>query len=465
MHLKYLLIPFFFLFAGIPVMAQHCNCTDEFLHVKDQITHNYAGFTDKVTSATNKEYIAHTQRILTATKGVTSTQHCALLIHDWLNFFKDRHIHFKGNDLPANALQEIVSATENIHLSQQQLKTLKQSKSIEGIYRNPDSTYRIAIIKSTSPTREYAGVILDSKRATWKPGQVKLELKKSDKKSELLGISYYGDHTPYIETFLVTSPNTIGSWQREGTIPPAKEDYSGELVDGKLLSEKTLYLKIRSFDQENATNIDSLLNAYKALLDKTPNLIIDVRDNGGGADFTYAHITPYLYTNPVRKIGVDVLATEQNINGWKPLLAMDDLPAKLKKQIAEIIENMEQHKGSFVSAAKDETATYDSISTYPKKVAILINGGCASTTEEFLMEAVQSKKVTLLGEATAGVLDYANVREAPALPCLPYTLYYATTKSRRIKMGQGIDNIGVQPAIKLSHTQNWITAAQQFLEK
>lgn len=463
MNLKHLLFPPIFLLISIHAIGQACNCTTEFLHVKDQITHNYAGFKDKVTGATNVAYTIYTQRILKATKGITSPHHCALLINDWLNFFKDRHVAFGENPLSAAALQKIVSETENIKLTKQQLDPLKHAKGIDGIYWSSDSAFRIAIVKSVKNFRDYAGVITYSKVDGWKPGQVKLELRKSIKKNELIGITYDTDHTPYSESFPV-SINTLGTWQREGTVNNSDDDGSTENVAGRLLSDKTLYLKIKSFDQSNAANIDSLFKAYKTLLDKTPNLIIDVRDNGGGSDFAYAPITPYLYTDTIKKIGVDALATEQNIEGWKPLLKMEDIPAEQKKEITHMIESMERGKGGFVNVVEDEKKVLDSIRPYPQKVAILVNRGCGSTTEEFLMDAMQSKKVTVIGEATAGVLDYANMRQV-ALPCMPYTLYYATTRSRRIDMGKGIDNVGLQPAIKLKLSQNWISEAQQYLEK
>ncbi|PSL49463.1 peptidase S41-like protein [Chitinophaga niastensis] len=463
MNLKYLLFSFICLFISIRTIGQTCNCTDEFLYVKDQITHNYAGFKDKVTTVTNVTYTTYTQRILKETKGITSPHHCALLINDWLNFFKDRHIYFGGNPLSTVALQKIVSETENIKFTKQQLDKLKHAKGIDGIYWSNDSAYRIAIIKSANNFRDYAGVITYSKIASWKEGQVKLELRKSNKENELIGIMYAADHTPYGEIFAVTT-NTLGTWQREGTVRNSGEALSTESVAGRLLSEKTFYIKIRSFDQSNAANIDSLFKTHKAVLDKIPNLIIDLRDNGGGSDFAYEPITPYLYTDTIKKIGADVLATERNIEGWKPLLKMDDILAEQKKQIAGMIESMERGKGGFVSLDEDEKQVLDSIRPYPQKIAILVNKGCGSTTEEFLLEAMQSKKVTVMGEATAGVLDYANMREV-ALPCMPYTLYYATTRSRRIDMGKGIDNVGLQPAIKLNSSQNWIVEAQQYLEK
>jgi len=69
-----------------------------------------------------------------------------------------------------------------------------------------------------------------------------------------------------------------------------------------------------------------------------------------------------------------------------------------------------------------------------------------------------------MGDNTSGTLDYSNVREAPFL-CMPYILCYSTTRSRRLDVGQGIDNIGVKPNIELKPGTDWIEAAVKELEK
>jgi C-terminal processing protease CtpA/Prc len=99
----------------------------------------------------------------------------------------------------------------------------------------------------------------------------------------------------------------------------------------------------------------------------------------------------------------------------------------------------------------------------PKKVLILINRGCASTTEQFLLYARQSSKVILAGEPTQGVLDYSNMRDAP-FSCMSYVLRYATTRSRRLDVGEGIDNIGIKPQIKLERNGDWIKQARKIIE-
>jgi len=83
----------------------------------------------------------------------------------------------------------------------------------------------------------------------------------------------------------------------------------------------------------------------------------------------------------------------------------------------------------------------------PSRVAILIDGGCGSSCEQFALEARQSFSVKLIGQHTFGSLDYSNLRPHD-LPSGRRRLWYATTRSTRIP-GLMVDVAGVPPDIYL----------------
>ena len=195
-----------------------------------------------------------------------------------------------------------------------------------------------------------------------------------------------------------------------------------------------------------------------------PDLVLDLLENGGGADFAVGPILPYIYTNPVKNIGVDVFSTAANIAGWKKILADEDIPADNKKNISRMISMMENNKGRLVNIVNDETDSSYQPLPFPRKVIILINKGCASTTEQFLLYARQSTKVILAGEDTQGTLDYSNMREA-SFECFPYLLNYATTRSRRLDVHKGIDNIGIKPKYYFKEDTDWIAAAMKLAQQ
>lgn len=453
-----------FLFSQ-PVFSQSCNCAVEFQFVKDKIEKNYAGYKDKVNPKNKAAYQKLTQQLLEKASSTSSAPACIYLINQWLDFFKDGHVEIGRNRLSRYKYVidqgKLVKSVEKVYVSESELKELQGAKGIEGIYWSPDSTYKIAIVKNETDFRNYAGVVLESKNTAWKPGDVNLELKLQ--KDSLKGVEYDKYYTP-VSVAMKVNEQKLGEWQREGTAKKKTEKILTDDVSCKQLSNQTFYIQIGTFNQRNAKNIDSLININREILDRTPNLILDLRNNGGGADFSYQPLTPYLYTNPIKEIGTNILSSEDNIAGWAALLTMNDIPQEQKTFIQEKIDLMTQHPGEFVQMGKDTEKVLDGIKLFPKKVVILVNKGCGSTTEQFLLEAIQSKKVTLMGENSAGVLDYANVRDV-GFDCMPYALHYPTSRSRRVDIGQGIDNVGIKPGIKLTPDQNWVLAAQRFLEK
>lgn len=446
--------------------GQSCNCSQEFNYVKDKIENNYAGFRDKVNDQTEAAYHKHSISAFEQSKLITTPAQCIYLINKWLTFFKDGHIQVGRNRISKEReevyLKARIQRTEHIYLSEEELGSLKNTKGIAGIYWDKDSVFKIAVLRKPTAYREYVGVIISSKTGKKLPGEVTLEL--TQDKKMLRGIYYDKYYIPE-NVSLQISKDALGTFKREGSKQPSGNNLiTDAAVAGKLLSKKTLYIRISSFNQRYAGSIDSLFKVNSAKLHTMPNLILDLRNNGGGADFSYRPVIPYLYTNTMRLTGADVLSTRDNIAGWAAVGKTDGIPPDQQKFITEVIEKMEQNKGKLVSFSADQNIHSDSIASYPKKVIILIDGNCGSTTEEFLLMAKQSSKVTLLGEHTAGVLDYANVRGAD-FNCLPYMLYWATSRSRRIDQKLAIDNIGIVPDKILKPAQNWIEEAKHFAEQ
>jgi hypothetical protein len=81
-----------------------------------------------------------------------------------------------------------------------------------------------------------------------------------------------------------------------------------------------------------------------------------------------------------------------------------------------------------------------------------------------LLATKQSSKVVLAGENTIGNLDYSNVIAVP-FSCYPYALLYATTRSRRLNIHQGIDNVGIAPHYHFAESADWIKGALKIVEQ
>jgi len=238
--------------------------------------------------------------------------------------------------------------------------------------------------------------------------------------------------------------------------PFKEEEYAATNCFTKLVNDSTIYVRIKSFGDNYASNIDSVFKANETLIKSKPYLIIDVRYNGGGSTFTYAPIIPYIYTNPIKSVGADIFSTPDNIISWQRMMKEHSRYFSEEDKIFwnDLIEKMKKNTNKFTSQGDDDVKTLTQVYVYPKKVGVIINDGCASTTEQFILEAKQSTKVTFFGTHSAGVLDYANVRDID-FPCMNYILKYATTRSRRLPKN-GIDNVGIMPNINLTFSEDWL---------
>jgi Peptidase family S41 len=476
-YIKQFLFPFFILLGFAPdLSAQDCQCPDEFQFLIRYMEKNYAGYRDKAMGEKRFAYDSVTADMVTRAATVRKPAFCVALMKEWLVFFRDGHNYITpasaNVDQPASASTPAADAGEVIRLAPQLLALLKTRRTgVEGIYHTSDSTYTIAIVQNKTGDRDYAGVIVSSKAPTWKKGQVKLELRRLDGR-RFIACGYLRDHSvdPEILTFdgrifgdgIWIRDGTSGAWIAGHQSPAAQLQW--QAVQARRLSDKTYYIGIGSFDESNTWSVDSLFHVDSTILASVPNLILDLRGNGGGSDFVYSPLRAWLYSGPIINSGIDVLATADNARSWAALLDAKDIPDANKVTLRRIIEQMQGHNGQMVEIYHADTVALSGRRPFPQRIAVLINGECASSAEQFLMEAMQSRKVTLMGQPTAGILDYANVRDV-ALPCLPFVLHYATTRSQRVDAGKGIDNVGIRPQVMLGANQDWVEEARRYLEK
>lgn len=440
------------------VYAQECDCRKKFDSVQVYLRKNYVGFIDKVTPVTQQTYAAMVAKLQLQAATIRGATHCLLLVNRYLRFFKDQHLALHIGYIPV---------TEKIALTQLQLDQLQKQPvtAIAGIYE-ADHLYKIALVKNPRGLRSYAAVILESSVEEWKPGEVIFELAASG--TDKFDVISYQHHRVDFDTVTISKQrdglSALG-WQRPGSArPPAFTEIPafGDMPTAtfffRQMNDSTGYLRIGSFNAASYYLADSVLNANDEYLRKNTNLVIDVRDNGAGADKLTERLRPLLYTQPVRIIGADFYATPDNIKAWTPLPEEQagKVPDGYMEQLWNMIYQGDRLQGRLVSMGPDENMILPSPLPIPAKVAVIINGKCSNTAEQFLLEAIQSKKVKVFGAPSAGALDYSNVNvvkyTAPA-----FSIDYPVTRSRRVAIGQGIDNKGVQPEVKLDfHSPGWV---------
>lgn len=209
------------------------------------------------------------------------------------------------------------------------------------------------------------------------------------------------------------------------------------------INETTLYMRIPSFMRWAKPIIDSVVDRNRELILSTENLIIDLRGNGGGADYSWDELTPFLYTNPVRNLRVEFLSTPLNNEYWaKVRIDKEDDEDSWSRRI---LDSLEANPGKFYNpwGEKATVSRQDTVHRYPANVGVIVDEMCGSSTEEFLLHARQSMKVKLFGVQTYGALDISNVTEVDSPDGL-YRLVYATSRALWLP-DMVIDDIGIQP--------------------
>lgn len=461
--------------------SQDCSCEDNFTWLKKTIEENDAGFQYVVDRKGQGTYENYNADYLKKVKAVTEQSQCVDVLKQWLLFFRSGHLSLsapKNND--EKDKQQVINAYkdwERYPISQAEFKKylskVKQS-GIEGIWKN--ETYTIGIIKRKE---EYIGFIIDGEDSYWQKGQVKLRLKPALAGDGYEGIYYMKDHSTQKLKKIQQIGNNFMSldWFNFTRVSPQYTD-SKSITDyvalitspvpvASQISDKTFLLRIPTFSGTQKKYIDSLITRYHNSIAKTENLIIDIRNNGGGSDGSFQKLLPYLYTNPIRTIGVDYLSTPLNNKRMEFIIGSGDFSAEDKEWAKKGLQKLNANIGRFVNLADDdkvEIYKMDSITAYPKNIAILINENNGSTAEQFLLTAKQSRKVKLFGTTTAGVLDISNMYYVES-PCKTLRLGYSLSKSRRIP-GMAIDAKGIQPDYYIDSSilpQEWIDFTEQTL--
>lgn len=463
-----LLLAFVFLSR---LSAQDCNCAAQFEFLTQKIATNYSGYADKVNPQTQAAFDAHTlhYRELTAATRVDTT--CARLLLEWTLFFKDRHVQLTYNfpkEDPVTVRQRYL-AWERIPLGETEARQQIDRPGgdpAEGIWEMSGGNYRVALIESPTPERDLAAVVLRADSVYWVPGQIKFDLKKNGE--AYTARFYMRDHSMKTLDASLSGDQLIfkgfSNWQRvypgNGKLPAAAPK---QIFTLRQLDSTTVLLTVPTMNENVRLELDSLIKANRKLLARTPNMIIDVRGNGGGSDVTYYPLKPYLYTQKVTGDRMQFWATRDNAEKFALMGKNKNFPWSWRMYGKYMARRLRRHEGHFVGKAGTFTERVKHPKKYPLRVAVLINGGCASSCEEFVLFARQSKKTTLIGQPTGGVLDYGNLHFLD-FPDPRFTIGYPTSRSNRVAAGRPVDNIGIAPEIRLTEADgDWVEWARKYL--
>lgn len=477
------LILFFLALTSVHSFAQSdtkqtCDCKSNFEWIKKTFEENDAGFEFVIENKGEDAYQEHNEEIIARIKDKQEPNDCAQVISEWLSFFRAGHIYvqYLGNNAPEVEQSEadIIERYKNSETQPLNIKKFekyladKSNPGFEGVWVT--GNYEIGIKKVGD---EYIGSIISADGVYWKADQVKLKINPEGE-----SVFYMRDHSPLkLQNVELVGKNymEIGPFylERKTSIEPVDQNIVKyfKAMDSyepyfETIDPTTVALRIPSFRYTEKAKIDSVINANRSTILSTKNLVLDIRNNGGGSDNSYEELIPFMYTNPIYTVGVEMYSTELNNQRMKNFMEREGVSEEDMKWLKESYEQLSNHLGEFINLNEHVVSgtILDTIYPFPQNVAVIINENCGSTSEQFLLAAKQSKKVKLFGTTTAGVLDISNMHTATS-PDGAFLLGYCLSKSMRIP-GMTIDGKGIQPDYYMNRQipkHEWISHTTEIL--
>jgi hypothetical protein len=469
-------------------VSQTNDCLKDFDFLVKKIQADYPGYNIKVTDANKSQLMSLENEI--RQKITIHPDSCEYYFNDYTDFFKDHHLRvnlIRNEKQQQSEIMEISTYGKNLYVNVDSLQqNTKNSTGIEGVWEGFRQKFIV-----TKDGQKYVGVIVNSQG--WKNGQVIYEFEPiNDTVFNVINYSLIKNKNPY---------KTKASLYFKGKIIEIHDDTrfvrksDSEILDKSILDsyvpefpngintypvalyldDSTYYLRIPSFYSN--TGNEFVLKHWDEIMSR-PNLIIDIRYNGGGQDKYYKELAKLIYTKPIKTKGVEWYASKGNIKFFEDAIKNGEIRngEEGMRMTVALVEAMKKNIGGFVTLPSklndNPIGKKDTIYSMPRKVGIIINGGNASSAEQFLLGARQSDKVILFGNCnTAGVLDYSNVTPNP-LPSNKYQLWSPMTRSKRLPENP-IDNIGIAPDVIIpfpateqlyDKLDQWVYFVKNYLE-
>jgi hypothetical protein len=240
----------------------------------------------------------------------------------------------------------------------------------------------------------------------------------------------------------------------------------------KKIDDKTIILRIPSFEYDEKARIDTMVGNHWKEITSTPNLIIDVRGNEGGIDYSYDTLNPLVYSGPYYSDAVEWYASEGQIKSFEDALAKGKIRKGGEEYTRTLIAKMKANPGGYVIMDPPDTVKMDKIYKYPERVAIIQDDFCGSSCEQFILDSKHSKKVTTFGCNTYGVLDYSNVTPEKFIQNGLW-LFMPNTRSTRLPANP-VDVIGIPPDVTINlpyrldvkdEVDEWVVFVRDYIEK
>lgn len=277
--------------------------------------------------------------------------------------------------------------------------------------------------------------------------QLKQRLYNSVIKEHRPGYEAAGEYVAWFEDYHLS----VGAISEAYMKPRIKYDtinYNPQFVSLPV-DDNTYLIRVPSFVYEDniARFVENAVKEYKE--SGKENLIIDIRGNGGGLDYTFDPLYKLIYNKPFKLAGAEFRATPDIAKFLRDAYESQNGQPSWAPAIADSIDT---GRYEFIPIpGVRETISLDTINLLPRRVAIVIDNNNASSAEQFIILAkLCSDRVMTYGkDNTLGAYDYSNLMRYD-LPCCTITCMIPTSRTIGISEDNpGIDLTGIAPDVTI----------------
>jgi len=405
--------------AQAPSAAVSCVVTLDSLDAR--LRRNYAGFQLEVAIGRAAE---HQRALLSARQAAaaagSATLACTSALQRYVAFFDDPHLFvFQNTTVDTAANRERRETLQLDARSEAALRSDWTARAatldpLEGIWR--DGALRVAVTRQRPQSDTLVAIVLTPDTIGWPVGAVRARFvreREGQYRAQLLN-RHFGlqqlSATLHRRTILRFSP---GTWGREYPLHAADVAVAPEADPRRprmTVRERSVVIAVPSHDGPYQRVLDSLVASQRAALASTQLIIIDLRGNEGGGSLTTRALHPYIVSAERRATPFDsgsamILSSPELIDHVRRLAGAQPSPASQR-----LLARMQENPGKLVPAYDEPQPpafTPQPISG-DFKVAVLTDRGTVSAAEVTVLMALRSTRATVIGEPTAGALDYQS---------------------------------------------------------
>lgn len=448
-----------------------CRRTLDSLDAK--VRQNYAGFLLEVRGERRAPYNAMVASAA-ARADATGLRECYPVLAGYIAWYDDPHLFvFQSQSTDSATARPRAEGLPRVPVGEAAVRrALGESGGkrdpIEGIWY--DGPLRIAVVPDPEGQGgDFLGVVLQSDTSAWPAGAVRARFRRESEGVYATRLLTRGfaemSLTARIHkrVMLRLSP---GIWGR--AFPLAAADTG--LIDTVdvhrprvSIRRKSVLFSIPSHDPSQARLLDSLIRANAEAIASRPLLLVDLRGNEGGGSFMSRALHPYI-TSTDRKAtpydsGEAVMLSSPAQIAYARRFTGNDTSAFVRSLVAR----MEANPGKLVRMDETPSPPPGSEPSVPGnwRVIVLVDGGTVSAAEVLVLRALRSSRATVVGEPTAGALDYQSVQIVSlGTGDRRWALGYPTITAHADLPARGMRGRGIQPQVRI----DWSAIADPIAE-